>query len=253
VTATRGYQENFSASDASNHDVASRQRKAKTIIAVVKDWCLRRDLKMENLRVLDVGASTGAIDYFLADHFDEVYGIDIDKPAIDVASKEYCKRNLVFSVGDAMKLDFDNETFDVVVCSHVYEHVPDDVRLMKEMYRVLKAGGIVYFSAGNRYAVMEPHYRLPFLSFPPKWISHLYLRCLNRGKYYYEEHRSYWGLKRLVVDFKIDDYTSKIISDPEKFSAGYMVRSRGLKQRVAKIVVSYFYPIVPGYIWLLEK
>ncbi|MBL7214141.1 MAG: methyltransferase domain-containing protein [Phycisphaerae bacterium] len=39
---------------------------------------------------------------------------------------------------DVTKIPFDNETFDVIYCSHVLEHVPDDRKAIREFYRVLK-------------------------------------------------------------------------------------------------------------------
>ena len=42
---------------------------------------------------------------------------------------------------DLMDLPFEAETFDVVICSHVLEHVPDDRKAMSEIRRVLKPGG----------------------------------------------------------------------------------------------------------------
>ncbi len=42
---------------------------------------------------------------------------------------------------DLTELPFDNDGFDVVVCSHVLEHVPDDRKAMSEIRRVLRPGG----------------------------------------------------------------------------------------------------------------
>ncbi|PLR83165.1 glycosyl transferase family 2 [Bacillus canaveralius] len=63
------------------------------------------------------------------------------------------KPNLAYVAGDLfpsdkdmIKLDitdigYNNQHFDVVLCSHVLEHVPDDMKGLKELYRVLKTGG----------------------------------------------------------------------------------------------------------------
>lgn len=42
---------------------------------------------------------------------------------------------------DLLNLPFPNESFDVVFCNHVLEHIPEDQKAMKELYRVMKKGG----------------------------------------------------------------------------------------------------------------
>jgi len=42
---------------------------------------------------------------------------------------------------DIQKMPFEDNLFDVVICNHVLEHVPDDKRAMREIFRVLKPGG----------------------------------------------------------------------------------------------------------------
>ncbi|RDY58089.1 class I SAM-dependent methyltransferase [Flagellimonas nanhaiensis] len=42
---------------------------------------------------------------------------------------------------DICNLPFDDNSFDVILCNHVLEHIPDDTKAMQELYRVLKPGG----------------------------------------------------------------------------------------------------------------
>ena len=42
---------------------------------------------------------------------------------------------------DICNLPFEDNTFDVILCNHVLEHIPDDTKAMSELYRVLKPGG----------------------------------------------------------------------------------------------------------------
>tara|TARA_R110002074_G_scaffold57077_4_gene140449 strand:+ start:7017 stop:7781 length:765 start_codon:yes stop_codon:yes gene_type:complete len=42
---------------------------------------------------------------------------------------------------DICNLPFEENTFDVLFCNHVLEHIPDDTKAMSELYRVLKPGG----------------------------------------------------------------------------------------------------------------
>lgn len=45
--------------------------------------------------------------------------------------------------GDALRLPFPDDTFDRVICSEVFEHIPDDQGAMRELARVLKPGGVL--------------------------------------------------------------------------------------------------------------
>ncbi len=45
--------------------------------------------------------------------------------------------------GDALRLPFPDDTFDRIICSEVFEHIPDDVGAMAELTRVLRPGGVL--------------------------------------------------------------------------------------------------------------
>ena len=46
---------------------------------------------------------------------------------------------------DICNLPFEDNSFDIIFCNHVLEHIPDDTKAMKELYRVLKPGGMGIF------------------------------------------------------------------------------------------------------------
>ncbi|MBU3822031.1 class I SAM-dependent methyltransferase [Flavobacteriaceae bacterium XHP0103] len=46
---------------------------------------------------------------------------------------------------DICNLPFEDNSFDVILCNHVLEHIPDDTKAMQELYRVLKVGGMGIF------------------------------------------------------------------------------------------------------------
>ena len=46
---------------------------------------------------------------------------------------------------DICNLPFDDDSFDVILCNHVLEHIPDDTKAMQELYRVMKPGGMGVF------------------------------------------------------------------------------------------------------------
>lgn len=46
---------------------------------------------------------------------------------------------------DICNLPFEDDTYDVIFCNHVLEHIPDDTKAMQELYRVMKPGGFGIF------------------------------------------------------------------------------------------------------------
>ncbi|MCL7488658.1 MAG: class I SAM-dependent methyltransferase [Desulfobulbaceae bacterium] len=245
----REYQHNFSGRGTSMFDVAARQRKAKTMISVLEDYF---GCSLNRFDLLNVGGSTGIIDHYLSSHFHQVIGIDIDENAISHAKREFKKENLIFEIGDAMKLRFADNTFDVVIFSQVYEHLPNSQTAINEIHRVLKPSGVCFFAANNRLMWNEPHYNLPLLSVIPRFVAHYYMRVAGRGNHYYEKHFTFWGLKKLVSPFTLIDYTKAIIASPGKYHADYMISS-GCKAKLAAFMVNNFYWLFPGYIWILKK
>lgn len=247
----RSYQYDFSEMlHRQMYDHRGRERKAKTMVAVLRDY-LRAD--WGSLSVLDIGSSTGIIAHHLSCCFRSVVGIDIDENAINYARENFKKDNLKFLKEDCLQMSFPEEDFDIVICAHVYEHVANADRLMTEIHRVMKPGGICYFSAGNRIAVNEPHYNLPLLSVMPRPLAHRYMRLTGKGAFYYEKHLSYWGLKRLIRNFEWIDYTKRIIENPELFHASYMIKHGTMKFTLARLIVNYAYGLCPSFIWLLRK
>ena len=221
-----------------------------TMISVLSEYI---DKPLDTLSVLNVGGSAGIIDEYLSRYFRDVTGIDIDEKAVLYAKSNFQKEGLTLEIGDAMDLKYEKNSFDVAICSQVYEHVLDATVLMSEMFRVLKPGGIVYFAAGNRIMLNEPHYNLPLLSVIPRPLAHFYLKITGKGDFYYEKHLTYWGLRKLVSGFQVSDYTPLILSDPRKYQAEYMVKPGSRTHKVASFLSTHMIWLVPGYIWLLEK
>lgn len=50
------------------------------------------------------------------------------------------------AIVDITDIQFDDGHFDYVICHHVLEHVPEDLQGMRECFRVLKPGGLAFFS-----------------------------------------------------------------------------------------------------------
>ena len=100
-------------------------------------------------KVLDVGCGEGRHIFGSLYEFTDVYCIGLDQ---DIPSLEKCKEGLeffieldsvatVFMQGSVDKLPFEDNSFDLVICSEVLEHLLDYHVAIDEIYRVLKPGG----------------------------------------------------------------------------------------------------------------
>ena len=60
--------------------------------------------------------------------------------------------NLASIEMDITEITFPNDHFDLIICSHVLGHIPDEKKALKELYRVLKSGGDLFILS-----LMDPH------------------------------------------------------------------------------------------------
>lgn len=95
-------------------------------------------------RILEVGVGTGlSLPYYSASA--RVVGIDISEPMLEQARKRVVQLGLThvenLCAMDAQRLDFLDETFDVVMAQYVVNTVPDPEAALDEFARVLKPGG----------------------------------------------------------------------------------------------------------------
>jgi len=101
--------------------------------------------------VLDVGCGTGEITARLAERFPEASfaGIDLEESHLQRARARCASfgPRVRFEVGDALALPFPDATFDLVVCRHLLQAVPDAARVLAEIKRVLRPGGRMHLIA----------------------------------------------------------------------------------------------------------
>jgi SAM-dependent methyltransferase len=101
-----------------------------------------------NMKVLDIGCGPGTITVDLAGYVPggHVTGLDRAEDIVTQArllAKDRLVDNVDFAQGDANNLDYTDESFDVVLCHQVLQHVGDPVGILREMMRVTKPGGVV--------------------------------------------------------------------------------------------------------------
>ncbi len=89
--------------------------------------------------ILDIGCGEGAkINYFRKiESTKDIVGVDIAKDVLKGKTNRIC--------ADAQYLPFKSNIFDSVICSEVLEHLPTPELCVKEVHRVLKNKGVVFF------------------------------------------------------------------------------------------------------------
>lgn len=105
-------------------------------------------------KLLEVGSGRGRFCLDIAKKFpkSEVIGIDLSKQMVDYSNNEAKRQRLVnptFFVGNANNLQFVDNNFDVVLCLQVLMHIPDKIRVLNEIKRVPKRGGLIIVNQIN--------------------------------------------------------------------------------------------------------
>jgi hypothetical protein len=113
---------------------------------------------------------------------------------------------------------------------------------------VLSPTGLVYLGLANKYGVIEPHHRLPFLSWLPRSLADRYIRFVGKGSEYYEQLQTRAKLVEMCSGLTVWDYTYTVLCDPERFHALDVV-PRPLR-RVPRVAWRIFQPVLPTFIWI---
>jgi len=102
--------------------------------------------------VLDVGCGKGRFSKWMIDNGAQVTGIELSNSLLQEAQKISGGN---FLKGSATNLNFQDETFDIVLCIEVLQHVPDTQRAVSEMCRVLKKGGRILIFDRNKFSFLR--------------------------------------------------------------------------------------------------
>jgi len=95
--------------------------------------------RSRKLKILDAGCGKGGL-LALLSYRGEVMGVDASEEAVN-----FCREKYNFKVQPALiqDLPFVDSAFDFIFCVDVIEHLEDDLKAMRELYRVLKPGGFL--------------------------------------------------------------------------------------------------------------
>ena len=107
---------------------------------------------LSHVRLLDIGCGGGVLAEEFAKLGCQVTGIDLADESLVVARAHARTERLsiAYQNGSATQLPFDGNSFEVVSCCDVLEHISDWKRVITEVGRVLKSGGLFLFDTINR-------------------------------------------------------------------------------------------------------
>ena len=112
-------------------------------------------------RVLDVGCGTGSLTFALPEfaNVSAIVGVDLVEGYVDFAKSRNKDPRVTFQQGDACNLLFEDKSFDRAYSMLVLHFIPNSVKAVSEMRRVVRPGGVVTAAVWDEYGGL-PHYRM---------------------------------------------------------------------------------------------
>ncbi len=199
-------------------------RKAQQIHAVLRHF-LRID-DMSDLTCLHLGCTGGEITKEISSSFKHTTGLDIDLESIQFAHSNYGTPDKTFLLGDAAALPFAAQTFDVVICNHIYNYVHFPEHMMAEIERVMTCNGCCYFAA---------------------------TQFAHDAAGYPTRNLDYFRLRKLLRNFDIKDYTINVLTAPQTFQMRMGGLLPNIARRLPRAILSLLLPIFPSFIFVLKR
>lgn len=100
----------------------------------------RQDIFSKKIKLLHVAPERNLSLYLKSCSNIEYISADLNSPLADIKM-------------DIADIKQPNDTYDVVICSHVLEHIQDDAKAMRELFRVLKKGGFAILQVPISYSI----------------------------------------------------------------------------------------------------
>ncbi|OGY17025.1 MAG: hypothetical protein A2784_04215 [Candidatus Chisholmbacteria bacterium RIFCSPHIGHO2_01_FULL_48_12] len=126
-----------------------------------------------NKTILDIGCGAGTISLYLANQGANIIGIDISRKAIDSCKKSAkalkLKDRTQFICNTIEQIKF-RRKFDLIICSEIIEHIPNDKAFLKRVYKLLKNNGLLILSTPS---INAPLYKIGLAQNFDKQVGHI--------------------------------------------------------------------------------
>jgi len=152
--------------------------RASFAMYLAKTFAARAGLtSWEGVRILDLGCGNGNIARLFASLGAHVTGVECDLGRVSGILREQPNFNVI--AADGHNLPLDDKSFDFVILSDVLEHAYDPARMLREVARVIRPGGMAYIGATNRTSfvniMFDPHYNAPLIPLMSKRVATWYV------------------------------------------------------------------------------
>ena len=171
---------------------------------------------VRGMKLLEVGSGFGNFLVVARKKYDiDAYGVEPSSDGFDdsfAISKKILSDNGVnpgiIINGKGEVLPFPNSSFDICYSSNVLEHVDDPQKVIAEMVRVTKSGGIIQIVVPNYGSFFEGHYAMFYLPYQPKWLWKLWLSVVSKRDTAFVDtlhtNLNYFSMKRMVAPLVYD-------------------------------------------------
>jgi ubiquinone/menaquinone biosynthesis C-methylase UbiE len=163
-------------------------------------------------RVLEIGFGSGSV-LFCFDRSCEIYGLELSHSAVSQAEQKAGKlgyKDFRFGIVESDLLPYPDEYFDVIIASHVIEHVRDDNQLLQEIRRTLRKDGnaVILIPINENYEDLNHMHRYTSEIFMALVTKNLFLpiHVMENEllfhfveKFYFEEYSKRWRIRGPII------------------------------------------------------
>ena len=142
-----------------------------------RDWINSRiqEAGRPTQRALEVGPGAGGYLQVLADNADAVVAADIEETYLQQARKLAATNPKLSCVKDDItRTQLPEESFDLLLCTEVIEHIADSEAALRGLHRLLAAGGTLILSTPQRYSPLEVCAKVAFLPGVIRFVRWVY-------------------------------------------------------------------------------
>ncbi|MBI4832863.1 MAG: class I SAM-dependent methyltransferase [Candidatus Lindowbacteria bacterium] len=196
-------------------------RKHRVILDAVQKCVCRTKAK----RVADAGCGNGIYIRHLAssDHRPALFGFDFSENIVRITRANTGEKRV--AVGNLEETPYKSESFDVVLCAQVIEHMLDEAKAMRELSRVLHRNGCLVIATDNRDNTVSKAFHAPLKPF--QLLAGLMRPAENPEKYFPHKEYSIAEFEKLVgsAGFIIESIITYRFSPPPPFTRFALAKS----------------------------